>query len=345
MAIWLVRAGAHGEFEKKFLEENRIYLTWEGLSHDLGALKDRGQLRALLEKVYPDAPKGRITNNLGQIWAFSHGIGQGDWIVLPSKQKPAIHVAKVKGGYTFNPNGEDPFFHYMDVDWIAQDVPRTNFDQDLLYSFGAFMTVCQVSRNDAEQRVHKMAENGWKSTGTLLSIKAKADEEGTDSGEGLVDLDQAARDQLAKLIIARFKGHGMARLVDAVLRAQGYTTFLSPEGPDKGIDILAAPGPMGFGEPRVCVQVKSGDAALDRPTLDQLIGVMQNVQASHGLLVSWGGFKSSIDKEEATQFFRVRLWDQGDLIDQVLSHYGQLDEEIRTELPLKRIWVVSELAD
>ena len=36
---------------------------------------------------------------------------------------------------------------------------------------------------------------------------------------------------------------------------------------------------MGFGEPRVCVQVKSGDSALDRPTLDQLIGVMQNVQA------------------------------------------------------------------
>ena len=34
----------------------------------------------------------------------------------------------------------------------------------------------------------------------------------------------------------------------------------------------------------VCVQVKSGDSALDRPTPDQLIGTMQNVQASHGLL-------------------------------------------------------------
>ena len=44
----------------------------------------------------------------------------------------------------------------------------------------------------------------------------------------------------------------MARLVDAVLRAQGYTTYLSPEGPDKGIDILAAPEPMGFGT-RECV--------------------------------------------------------------------------------------------
>lgn len=173
MALWLVRAGAHGEFEKKFLEENRIYLTWDRLSHDLAALKNRGQLRALLEKVYPDASKGRITNNLGQIWAFSQGITQGDCIVLPSKQKPAIHVAKIKGDYTFNPDGDDPFFHYREVEWIVQDVPRTNFDQDLLYSFGALMTVCQVSRNDAEQRVHKMAKNEWKSSGTTPSAKKK----------------------------------------------------------------------------------------------------------------------------------------------------------------------------
>lgn len=137
----------------------------------------------------------------------------------------------------------------------------------------------------------------------------------------------------------------MARLVDAVLRAQGYTTYLSPEGPDKGIDILAAPEPMGFGEPRVCVQVKSGDSPLDRPTLDQLIGVMQNVQASHGLLVSWGGFKSSIDKEEATQFFRVRLWDQDELIGQILANYERLDEDIRTELPLKRTWLLAQLEE
>jgi len=58
------------------------------------------------------------------------------------------------------------------------------------------------------------------------------------------------------------------------------------------------------------------------------------------LLVSRDGFKSSIDKEEAIQFFRVRLWDQDDLIDRILAHYDKLDEGIRTDLPLKQIWVV-----
>ena len=339
MSLWLVRAGRHGEFEKKFLEDGKIFLTWGEVKQDLSKLLDKDSLRGLLEETYPDAPKGRITNNRGQIWAFVNRLNLGDWVVLPSKHKPAIHVAEIVSDYVFDPNAESPYNHYRAVKWIECDIPRSNFDQDLLHSFGAFMTVCQISRNDAEKRVRDMATKGWKSSpGTIISN----DDDSTDADTSdLTDISQAARDQIAKLIIARFSGHGMATLVDAVLRAQGYATYKSPEGPDKGVDILAAPAPLGFGDPRICVQVKSGDTPVDRPTLDQLIGTMQNVHASHGLLVSWGGFKSSVDKEEAAQFFRVRLWDQDDLIDQVLKHYGELPEEICTELPMKRIWVIS----
>ncbi|MCD4843612.1 MAG: restriction endonuclease [Methanosarcinales archaeon] len=39
---------------------------------------------------------------------------------------------------------------------------------------------------------------------------------------------------------------------------QGYYTYRSPEDPDGGVDILAGRVPMGFGEARLCVQVKSG---------------------------------------------------------------------------------------
>lgn len=84
---------------------------------------------------------------------------------------------------------------------------------------------------------------------------------------------------------------------------------------------------------------------MDSPTFNQLIGTMQNVQADQGLLVSWGGFKSSVDKEVATQFFRLRLWDQDALIDQILEHYEKLDEDLRAELPLKRVWTVAAQED
>jgi len=343
MALWLMRAGSHGEHEKFFLEEDRIYLTWGNLNRDLSKVKSQNSLRHLLAEIYPDNSEKKNIHHGSQIWIFSHRMNLGDWVVLPSKLKSAIHIAEITGNYTFDCTADDPYYHYRTVNWIATDIPRSNFDQDLLYSFGAFMTVCQVKRNDAEKRVHAMSESGWKSTTQKPILPATGGDDGGEAEESAADLEEIAQDQIAKLIIAKFKGHGMARLVNGILKAQEYTTYVSPEGPDKGVDILAASGPLGFGEPRICVQVKSGDSPLDRPTLDQLIGTMQNVQANQGLLVSWGGFKSSVDKEEASQFFRVRLWDQKDLIEQLLKHYDKLDADIRADIPLKQIWTVATL--
>jgi predicted Mrr-cat superfamily restriction endonuclease len=41
-------------------------------------------------------------------------------------------------------------------------------------------------------------------------------------------------------------------------------------------------GGMGFGKSRTCVQVKSGNDPIQRTALDQLVGVMQNVNADQG---------------------------------------------------------------
>ena len=334
MALWLFRAGRQGEYEKKFLDDHRVYVTWEGLRHDLSKVTSKNELQEILKKTYPDSKLRAIQANVSQIWPTVKEMKIGDWIVLPSKMKPALHIGEITETYGYDANAEDPFCHYLGVKWFATDVPRSNFDQDLLYSFGAARTICQIQRNQAETRVRAMAKAGWVSPRTPpLDGELPPDEP--------IDLERLGRDQIAKLINQKFKGHGLARLVDAILRAQGYTTYLSPPGPDKGIDILAAPGPLGFGNPRLCVQVKSSDAPVDSPTLNQLIGTMQNVQAGEGLLVSWGGFRSSIDKDIPAQFFRVRMWDQDALIGELLAHYDKLDEDLRSDIPLKRIWTVT----
>jgi restriction system protein len=303
-------------------------------------------MRSVLKDQYPTAPHGRLSQNTGQIWAFVHDMTIGDWALVPFKSKPAVNVAEIVGEYVYNPSGPNPFYHYRNVKWIVQDVPRSAFDEDILLSMGAFSTIFRIQRNNAEKRIHAMKENNWKATtASVVAPGIEDDGGGEPPSESELDLERAGRDQIRKLIDARFKGHGMERLVDALLRAQGYTTYRSPEGPDKGIDILAAPGPLGFGQPRICVQVKSGDSPVDLPTLNQLIGAMQNVHAEQGLLVSWGGFKSSIGKEVAQQFFRVRLWNQDTLIDELLAHYQSLDEDLQAELPLKRIWTVASIEE
>lgn len=336
MALWLFRTGKHGEYESTFLEENRVYLTWHELTFDLSAIDSKPEMRELLERTYPSATKAKISNHLGQIWAFAREFEIGDWLIIPSKVKPAIHIAEVVGPYVYDAKAEAPFFHYRQIKWIAKSIPRANFDSDLLFSFGAVQTICRIERNNAENRVRNMADNEWATT-----IGSTASDVANESSVETINLELLARDAIAKLIISKFKGHGLSRLIDAILRAQGYTTHLSPAGPDKGIDILAAPGPLGFGNPRLCVQVKSGDSPVDTPTLNQLIGAMQNVHADQGLLVSWGGFKTSVDKEIPLQFFRVRLWDQNAIIAELLANYERLDEDLRAELPLKRIWTIA----
>jgi restriction system protein len=190
------------------------------------------------------------------------------------------------------------------------------------------MTVCKIERNDAENRVKKILEGKGSNEGV---ISPKIVEEVT-------DIEEYSKDQIIKYINAKFKGHNLARLVDAILRAQGYITKQSPPGPDGGVDILAASGPLGFDAPRICVQVKSSSSAIDVKVLRELQGVVSKVRASQGLLVSWGGFTTQALQEARDAFFSIRLWDQGALLDEIFKYYERFDDELKAELPLKRIW-------
>ena len=344
MALWLVRSGKDGEHEARFFSTNRIYLTWNKLRADLSVAKSYEDIRKLMAATYPDDPPRRVGNWAGQVWAFALDMKPGDLIVVPRKNNPLMAIGEIAGGYKYDP-AEPIYRHSRNVNWLATDVPRAKFDQDLLYSFGAVMAICQVRRNDAEKRVRFMAASGWTSNPVPLLQNEKGGVTDSLSDELGVDLDRLGRDQIARLIARRFTGHGLTRLVEAILQAQGYKTYRSPEGPDKGIDILAGSGPLGFAEPRICVQVKSGDTPVDHPTLSQLLGTMQTVRAQQGLLVSWAGFRSSVERERPNQFFHLRLWDADDLIAQLFKHYDNLNSDIRAELPLKRIWVLAADAE
>lgn len=343
MALWLVRAGKYGEHEQKFIDDKRVYQTFNDIAGDnLTGLDSFEAIKQFMQQKHPDESNRKVGNWAGQVSAFAVGMKTGDWVVVPSKAAATIAIGEVTGPYAFDPNAETLYRHSRPIKWLNTQVPRTAFDQDLLYSFGSVLTVCEIRRNDAEKRVRSMSLNAWHSaavTATTLPQSNGVPAETVDDAE--VDLDQLARDSIAKLIIQKFMGHGMARLVDAVLKAQGFTTHLSPPGADRGIDILAGGGPFGFDRPRICVQVKSGDAMADRPEFTQLIGAMQNVNADQGLFVSWSGFKPTVLRDLPSQFFKVRVWTQTDLIEQLLDNYDKLDADIKAELPLKRIWTIA----
>ena len=343
MAIWLIRAGSHGEYEEKFIQEKRVYVTWTELDVNLVNLSDRPALAFEMTERYPDVKPKAISNWVSQVWPFAHDMKKGDFVVLPLKSQPAIQIGEITGDYHFESAGPSPYYHWRPVKWIAEAIPRANFGKDLLFTFGAFLTICRVQRNNAEQRIAAMRANDWKPE-TIAAV-TNANMATTDELAGDTDLEELAGDQIAQLIAARFKGHGLTRLVEGILKAQGYTTYRSPEGADGGADILAGLGPLGFDAPRLCVEVKSETGPIDRPTVDKLLGAVSKFGADQGLFVSWSGFKSNVQKELAASFFRVRLWTRKELLEQLFIHYDRLDDELKAELPLKRIWTVAVQED
>ncbi|MGH7592607.1 MAG: restriction endonuclease [Gemmatimonadales bacterium] len=154
------------------------------------------------------------------------------------------------------------------------------------------------------------------------------------------DLEQAASDQIVEYIRRVFPGHDMARVVAAVLEAEGMHVTVSAPGPDGGADIFAGSGPLGLDSPRICVQVKATAGVEDVKVLRELNGTMQAFGAEQGLLVCWSGVTKAAFKEARQHSFRIRIWDQDDLVRAIYRAYDKLPAEMQAELPLKRVWML-----
>ncbi len=334
MAVWLVRAGERGQDQDFALENNMVVIGWEDMG-DLSQYETRKSLDEACHRIYNNVNPNTIPIWVGQLWTFVHRIQVGDLVALPLKGQSAIAFGRISGEYKYEPNNPSDAKHSRPVRWIIPDLPRNRVDQDIRYSLGALLTVCQIQRNNAEARIKALLE------GTQPPTPPRGEDDANDLViEIPQDLEEHARNQILDYIGQKLRGHDMADLVDAILQAQGYQTHISPPGPDGGVDIIAGRGPMGFDSPRLCVQVKSGDQQQDVRLLRELRGTMQNFNAQHGLFVSWGGFKRSVIIEARRQFFEIRLWDADTVVDAVLRYYDQFPEDFKVKLPLKHIWTL-----
>lgn len=344
-ASWLVRAGKNGERDTLCLESG---VCGGGFAQvgDLTACADRGDIRERVASAYPGGSQGKINNFTGQLYAFRSRIEIGDLIVLPLKTTREIAIGRVTGEYEFRNNPDPERRHLRPIKWTRSDISRAAINSDLLYSLGAFMTVCQITRNDAAFRLEEIEKSG-KDPGARPSFEltktVPSDEEfDLDATQPVVDLSQYARDRLRSTITEQYMGHGMERLVAAILQAQGFRCEISPVGPDGSIDILAGRGPLGLDAPRIVVQSKSGEGKVDAPTVQQLDSVVSTLGADQGLLVAWGGITPKARQILSSKRFTIRIWEADDLIDALTDSYSMLSESVRAEIPLKQVWIPVE---
>jgi restriction system protein len=298
--------------------------------------------------TFKGASAGKLANFTGQLWALRGRITVGDLLVMPLKTTKQIALGRVTGHYEYLAGEEDGNKrHVVPVKWERVDLPRAAVKQDLLFTLGSAMSIFSPNKNDAVARLENLLVHGT-DPGQSVSkptLKHKLDKtfDGTDDvdePEMSPDIEEAARDQITAKIGEEFSGHELATLVSALLEAQGMQCRQSPPGPDGGIDIIAGRGLLGLDDP-ILVQVKSG-SQVGAPVLSQLQGVMTNYGAQQGLLVAWGGLSKPAQDAHKTCQLRVRLWQSADVVDAVLANYERLNDDIRSRLPLKRVWIFTE---
>lgn len=338
--VFLARGGKFGEDEEIAIESGLAIIGFNDIP-SLESAKDYDEVFRIVQSQMPGAKPNAVGNRAGQLWTFARVMQEGDIVIMPRKLTSQLALGRVSGPYAYkNILGKDR--HTRVVKWINTEVPRTAFEQDLLFSFGAFMTVCRITRNDAEKRVAAVLagkEDPGQIANTISTKKGETADSAIDFQE-FTDLAQTAHDKIVSHIQTKFTGHALASLVDAVLQADGWVTKLSPPGPDGGVDILGGRGQLGLDAPRLCVQVKSQNESADVTVYRALLGTMQTFKAEQGLLVCWGGFTKSALSESKTGHFSVRLWDSRDLVQAIYRTYEHLPAEIQSTLPLKRVWML-----
>lgn len=350
MTAWLIRAGSTGEREHWALTKS---VTGAGYG-EVGSLEDCDTREKVFEKVeagIPGQKLGAIRNFAAQLWALRGRMAVGDLVVMPLKRSAAIAIGVIDGPYVYDAMEADPERrHLRHVRWESTDIARSRISQDLLYSLGAFSTICRIERNDAEHRLRSAMTTGRDpgartehlsaavTAGTTVGI----DEAGQDNVP--VDISRYAADAIASRIIEVYSGHKMESLIAEILSADGFVCTEHGQGTDEGIDIVAGKGLLGLDSPRLIVQVKSQAAPVDAPTVSQLHGSLSIHKADQGLLVAWGGLTRAARKLVDSQRFAIRVWDADELVNQVQKHYADFPARVRQDLPLKQIWTLADEA-
>lgn len=338
MAVWVIKGGSSGEYEDAFLEKGVVAIGF-GLRQSITDFADR------------DALRSHIDNRAGadQLWRFYREINNGDIVALPLKRPREVAVGRIAGPYAYRPElGGAP--HARSVEWQVTDIPRSHFDRDLLNSMGSQLTLSQPGAPNAEARIDRIAKAylgilpvGEPELAEIPPAGIAGDESAfsADPSEE-IDIDREIRDRIIARLRQKFAGVRLEYLVASILKTSGYVVLQTRQGADGGIDVLAGKGDMGFGEPRLCVQVKGRTSPVDLAEYDRLRGNIATFRAQHGLLVSLGGFTRPVHDRNEQSFFEIRLWGPEELAQRLLDGYDSLPQDIRADIPLETVRVLRQ---
>jgi len=170
--------------------------------------------------------------------------------------------------------------------------------------------------------------------------KEENEAEAEDSGEAAATLEEAEEAAWTEIeeFLEKMSPYDFQDLCAGLLRGMGYyVEWVSPPGPDKGIDIIAHVDPLGVKGPRIKAQVKR---RTDRTAVDGVRSFMALLADTDvGIFISTGGFTREAEAEVRRQEKRrIMLIDLKRLFDLWTEHYDKIPDAQKRLLPLRPVY-------
>ena len=177
----------------------------------------------------------------------------------------------------------------------------------------------------------------WKAARPMDEQEEHPEEGASEAAVTLEEAEESAWSQI-ETFLSSMSPYDFQDLVAGLLRGMGYyVDWVSPPGPDQGIDIVAHTDPLGVKGPRIKAQVKRRS---DKVPVDGVRGFMALLGDSDvGLFVCTGGFTKEAENEARRQEKRrIMLLDLKRLFDLWVKHYDQVPETQRRLFALRPVY-------
>lgn len=317
-----------GQYAEDLLEKGIASLGWDAVTADVLKAKTPEDFYALVRKNYPEQNAQQVINAGRQLYKFNREMKIGDTVLTYNSPQRVYHVGKITGEAQFNPEAPARLAISRAVKW-QHTVDRDDLTPAAKNSLGATLTVFQPA---------PIAIDEIKSLTTGKPTQATTAKETEVEIEDPYAKAELTAHELIKDKLMQLGWEDMQELVAGLLRAMGYKTQVSPNGPDRGKDIVASPDGLGLEAPRIFVEVKHRKATpMGAPEVRSFIGA-RNPQHDRCLYVSTGGFSREARYEAERANVPTTLIDSDELVSLLIENYEATDTTIRSLIPLRKTY-------
>ncbi len=335
--IWFVRAGRESVYAEDFTQRKMVAIGWAPLG-ELENNISKTKLLQLYRQAYPDDTERAAQVSVSQVIRFMQELKTGDAVMTYDRDTQIYYLGEITSDCLWQPDIIAALPRVRHVDW-KYSIPRTILSGEAKNSLGAIQTLFLVRGKIAAEISEKALALKQPGPGPFISSAPTSDQVDVEReirAELLEKSEQAIEDR-----VLRLEWDQVQELVAGILRAMGYRTTVSPRGSDRGVDVFASPDGLGLEEPRIFVEVKHRPAtAMGAQDLRSFLGGRS--AGDKCLYISTGGFTKEARYEADRSGIAITLLGLVELRKLLVDYYEKLDEEIKTLVPLRRIFVPAD---